>query len=188
MKKFTITFTLMALALAGMGIMGCEQKSEQAASRSPNANQPTAAALPANLFVQSLPDGARSVAEIKADADATGEVLVRGRIGGRVEPFVDGAAVFLLADASMKSCDELHGDSCLTPWDYCCEPRESLVAKTATVQVVGADGKPLRRSLKGQHGLAPLASITVAGEIAQRDGSGILVINAHRIHVKPGKP
>ena len=99
-------------------------------------------------------------------------------------PFVNGAAVFLLADASMKSCDELHGDGCRTPWDYCCEPRESLAAKIATIQIIDADGRPLRMSLTGRHGLAPLAEITVLGEIAQRSDSGTLVINARKIHVK----
>lgn len=174
-----------ALACLGMVFAGCEQK--DAATKTP-ADAPAkaaVAALPPDLFVLTPPEGARGVGAVKADADATGDVVIHGRLGGRKEPFVDGFAVFLLADVSMSPCGaESDNPCCATPWDYCCEPRESLAAKTATIQVVGANGKPLRTSLEGQHGLKPLKEVTVAGKVAQRDDAGTLVINANRIHVK----
>lgn len=174
-----LLYHLVALGFAA----GCEQKPPpRAPAAPPAASQPTAA-LPADLFVTQAPAGARRIADIKADPNAAGEVVVHGRIGGRKAPFITGTAVFLLADASLKPCNMLHGDSCPTPWDYCCEPRDLLTADTATIQIVGADGKPLRTELAGQHGLAPLAEVTIAGEIAQRDASGSLVITARRIHV-----
>ncbi len=160
---------------------GCERTAAP-----PGASAGGAAAgttLPAELFVSQAPAGARSVAEVRADPSLTGEVVVQGRVGGRQEPFVDGAAVFLLADAGMKSCRELHGDSCKTPWDYCCEPPEALAARIATIQVVGSDGKPLRADLKGK--IQPLALLTLSGTVARRD-AGTLVINATRIHVAGG--
>jgi hypothetical protein len=123
------------------------------------------------------------VAELKADNTETGEVILHGRIGGRAEPFVKGAAVFLLADTSMKACNELHGDACKTPWDYCCEPRESLASKILTIQIVGPDGRPLRLGLRGMHGLEPLTRLTIAGEIADRADGGVLIVNARKIHV-----
>ncbi len=181
-----------AVALTGMialvlFVLGCEQKptAETAAGAGANAPSKTkTASLPADLFTEEAPEEARPVGEIKADADADGDVVIHGRIGGTRDPFVDGAAVFLLADTSMKPCNELHGDSCPTPWDYCCEPRESLAAKVATIQVVDEAGKPLRVDLDGKHGLLPLTEITVAGEIASREG-GNLVVNAKRIYVNP---
>jgi len=160
---------------------GCEQKPQPTVPAADSSA--SAAALPAGLFVDAPPAGARNVAEVKADAEASGEVVIQGRIGGRPEPFVNGAALFLLADSAVKTCDELHGDGCPTPWDYCCEPRESLAAGTATVQVLGADGRPLRVGLNGQHGLSPKATVTLVGDVAPRVDTSTLVINARRIHV-----
>ncbi len=142
------------------------------------------AGLPSDMFLAEAPDAARGVGEVKADADASGPIVVHGRIGGRVEPFVDGAAVFLLTDAEIKTCDELHGDTCPTPWDYCCEPRDSLRANIATVQIVDDAGKPMKLSIKGQHGLKPKAHVTIVGEIDQHDAD-TLVINARQIYVAP---
>lgn len=170
-------------AVAGL-IVGCEQKTAAPQEQTAQPATAAAAALPAGLFVATAPDGARGVHELKADADAQQEVVVHGRIGGSRAPFVDGVAVFLLADSDMKSCAEEPGDQCPTPWDYCCEPRDSLTANTLTVQVVGADGKPLRLSLDGQHGLKPLQEITVVGDVALRDGQA-LVVNAKRIYIAP---
>jgi len=174
---------ILAGVVAGLAMAGCGPDEEQAKPGGTGAVRTPVAALPAGLFVDQAPPGSRGVAEIKADAGATGEIVVHGRIGGRVRPFVDGAAVFLLADTGMKTCADLHGDACKTPWDYCCEPRDSLAARTATVQIVDAEGQPLRIDLDGRHGMSPLAEVTVAGEVAHRDG-GSLVINARKIHVK----
>jgi len=185
MNRCIDAVVLVAVAAGWMAI-GCGRDPNAVEQRSATSARTRVAALPAGLFVDEAPSGGRSVADLKADKRATGEVVIHGRIGGRKQPFVDGAAVFLLADAGMKSCAELHGDACRTPWDYCCEPRESLAAKTATIQIVGADGKPLRADLAGQQGMSPLAELTIAGEVAQRDG-GTLVINARTIHVKRGE-
>jgi len=166
------------LALA----IGCDRGDDaapQSAGDRPSANAP---AIPATVFVETPPAGARGVGEIKADESLSGEVVVRGRIAGREEPFVKGAAMFLITDTSIKPCNELHGDLCPTPWDHCCESPDSLAANTATVQIVDDHGKPLRVSVEGQRGLKPLATLTIAGEIADRAG-GSLVINARKIHV-----
>lgn len=180
--KFSTYFSLALLTILVSG--GCKKDAEKEA-REPTAKPSATATLPEGLFLDEEPDGARGVGEVKADEDATGEVVVFGRVGGRKDPFVDGSAMFLLADAEMKSCDELHGDACKTPWDYCCEPRDSLLAKTATVQVVGEDGKPLRVNLSGHHGLEPLKHVVIAGKVSQRGEGGSLVINAAGIYVKP---
>ena len=183
MKNVLHIVTVGLLSCAVVGLIGCERQATKASERSAGAAPLPAAALPSDIFVDEAPAEARSVADVKADTSATGDVVIHGRIGGRAKPFVDGAAVFLLADASMKTCTERHGDSCRTPWDYCCEPRESLAAKTATVQILGPDGKPLRVGLEGTHPLETLARLTIAGEIASRADGGTLVINARKIHV-----
>lgn len=167
------------VAFAALALAGCKpSESDKPRDESTAAT----AELPQALFVASAPAGAKEVIQLKSDAPASGEVVIHGRIGGRGTPFVNGAAVFVLIDSSLKPCNELPADSCSRPWDYCCETPETLKTSTATIQVVDEAGKPIRLDLKGQHGLEPLAELTVAGEIARHD-DGTLVINAKQIHV-----
>ncbi len=182
--------TIRQAILVGLGTLsltatGCDKPNDGGNTARTAVNQDEAVALPAGLFLNKAPTGASDIAAVKTDVKAQGNIVVSGRIGGRAKPFVDGAAVFLLADLGMKPCNELHGDRCKTPWDYCCEPRDSLTAKTATIQVIGSDGKPLRLGLEGRHGLHPLAKLTIAGEIVPRDDVGTLVIIARGIHAAP---
>lgn len=171
---------LMALSVA---ITGCEKRSSPSNSpaQDQSTNNPTA--LPGDLFVTQPIAGARGVADIKNDAAATGEIVITGRIGGRVTPFVAGAAMFILTDSALKSCDQIHGDTCKSPWDYCCETSESLLANTATIRVTGEDGKPLSIELRDQHGLAPLATVTIAGTVTTHEDNQ-LVIDAKKIFVQ----
>ncbi len=162
---------------------GCESKSDNSGDTSADHVDATTSDVFAGIFVAQPPANAVAVAALKESGQKKGDVVVRGRIGGRGRPFVDGAAVFVLTDSSLKSCDQLHGDRCSTPWDYCCETPESLAANTATIQIVGDNGKPLRTSVKGKHGMESLKEIVIKGEIAQRDDEGVLVINAHQIAI-----
>lgn len=170
--------------MIGLGLLawagGCERTASSTGSAGGAA---TADSLPPGLFREQEPAGARGVAAVTKEAKASGEVVVRGRIGGRVEPFVEGRAMFMVADVSLPTCKELHGDSCPTPWDYCCEAKDALLASTATVQVVGPEGRPLKIGLRGQHGLEPLAEVVVVGRVATPEGGGALVINAREIYV-----
>lgn len=183
-KHMTPVIALGMIAMAVVAVAGCEREENAGETAVKPTAQKAAAELPDALFVELAPDGARSIAEVKADTEASGRVVVKGRIGGRKNLFVDGAAIFLLADTSMKSCKDRDKDKCATPWDYCCEPPDSLNAKVATVQIVGDDGRPLRVDIQGRDGLEPLATIVVSGEIVRQSGSGALVINAEHIHVE----
>ncbi len=181
--------SLVCVGAAFLFALGCDQKPAEP-PRTPSATPPSPAnsvaadsALPDTLFVTVAPAEPRELGDVKADASAEGAVVLRGRIGGRVEPFVKDRAIFMLADCRMPTCRDRHGDGCPTPWDYCCEPKDELLARTASVQVVGPDGQPLKVGLQGQHGLEPMAEIVVSGRIASRDG-GTLLINADRIFVK----
>lgn len=188
MKHRSFRFVVQSAMGIAMPVMvvasGCEREESPSDSAPKAAANQSSAALPDQLFVSQPLEGARSIADVKADMSATGNVVVKGRIGGRGNLFVKGAAVFLLADTSMKSCKERHEEKCPTPWDYCCEDPASLSAKIATVQIVGDDGRPLRVDAQGRRGLDPLATIVVAGEISPRDDTGTLVINAKRIYVE----
>jgi hypothetical protein len=92
--------------------------------------------------------------------------------------------VFTIVDPALKSCSDLEGDGCKTPWDYCCEPPENLKAHTATVEVVGADGKPLQFNVKGASGLEPLATIAVTGKVIEKNDQGVFLVRADKISVQ----
>ncbi|MCC6359652.1 MAG: hypothetical protein IT450_12980 [Phycisphaerales bacterium] len=178
----SISLILAAFGVGALILSGCDKPAAEKPAGGASA-QP-AAAIPATLFLTEAPAESKDVSDIKKTGESGQEVVVAGRIGGSEDPFVDGRAVFTLADSKMKACDEMDmADACKKPWDYCCEPRESLIANTCTIQVVGTDGRPLKATLNGAGKLAPGARIIVKGKIAQKQEQ-TLVINADAIFVK----
>ena len=137
----------------------------------------TESASAAPLLLKAKPQGAKSLAAVKESASVGDEVAFEARIGGRSEPFVENRAVMVVIDPSLPSCAD-NGGACPIPWDYCCEAPATLVANTATVQWVDDEGRPRDGSLKGRGGLEELAWITVVGEVAMKDDSGVFVVNA----------
>jgi hypothetical protein len=159
-----------------MGIAGCD--------RQPAAPQAVpSAAIPAGLLLSEAPAGAKDVAAVVKEAKNGDEVVVRGRIGGRAEPFVGDRAVVQIIDPAIKACSENPGDGCTTPWDVCCEPTDRLLAGSLLVQVLDADGRPLKAGLKGVGGLQPLSTIIVKGKAARPEGSKAVTVNATSLHV-----
>lgn len=172
------------VAAAALALAACEKPSGPSAQGRGGAG--AAAVIPAAVFLSAAPGSALDVQAAKGAAKAGDAVVIRGRIGGGDAPFVDGRAMLTIVDPAIKSCDQMGDeDHCPTPWDYCCEPRDHLVAASATVQIVGADGRPLKASLKGQHGLEPLAEVIVVGTVAVRDEAGTFVVNATGVWVQP---
>jgi hypothetical protein len=169
-------------------LSGCERAADNrppttgGTTAAPAAAVPIAAGIPDHVWLATAPAGAKTVAEVKKTAAEGADVVVFGRIGGGKAPFVEGRALFMLADRSLASCVEKHGPGCTTPWDYCCEPKEQVRAGTTTIQVVGADGKPLKTGLEGVHGLKPLTEVVIAGKVATAGEN--VVINATGIYVK----
>lgn len=162
---------------------GCEKQAPAPAGADAAAAPP--AKLPEGFFLAAAPADAVELAAAKQAAKAGDAVVVHGRIGGGKDPFVESRAMFTLADMSMKTCSERHGDGCTTPWDYCCEPGENVIANTATVQVVDADGRPLKLGLNGVGGLKPASELIVRGKVSQKPDEKTLVIDAVAVYVKP---
>lgn len=179
---------VLSLSLAGLvlvALAGCEQKPPAPAAPSGgNAAQQPAAQLPRTLFVAEPIADAKDVLAVKKSAEAGKEVVIHGRVGGREDPFVSGRAIFMVADMSLPPCNARSADMCKTPWDYCCEPKDALTAATATVQIVGPDGKPLKVDLSQAPELKPLTEVTIKGKVSQKEGEQILVIDAQSIYVK----
>lgn len=174
-----------AMAMLALTLLigaGCS-RGDQAAATKPTLQNP--AALPEGMLLASAPEDAVELAQAKHGAQQGDQVTVRGRIGGRRDPFVAGRAIFQLVDSSLPTCADKHGDGCPTPWDYCCESKEDITAKSATVQLTGEDGKPLAMSINGVSGIKPMATVVVRGTVAERPNETVMVINAEGLHVEP---
>ncbi len=167
--------------------VGCEKSPSNASQSSttgaPKSGDAAAPALPATLFLATAPSEVQEVKAAKAALKQGDAVTVRGRIGGSVDPFVSGRAVFTIVDKSMPACSDNPDDGCETPWDYCCETRADIVAHAATVQVVDAAGQPLKIDVKDASGLKPLTEVIIVGTVAHRDDAGNFVINASGVFV-----
>ena len=146
----------------------------------------SAAELPADLVISQAPADPLSVVDARAKAKPGETITVRGYVGGRAKPFVDGRAMFVLADpAKAQPCDANPGDSCTTPWDACCASREDIKAGTATVQVVGADGKVIAAALEGVGGIKPGSRVIVSGTVAKASTDQVLIIDAAKLYLEP---
>lgn len=75
--------------------------------------------LPASLALATKPDGATSVYDTKQSAKVGDQVVVRARVGGSADPFVDGRAMMHIADMdNILDCGQKKDDTCKTPADY----------------------------------------------------------------------
>jgi len=170
---------IMGGALLGATLLtGCSQNDDPDRTPSAPSDPKAAATLPADLVVEQLDGETVGPAQARKTAKPGDDVLLTGHIAGRKDPFVDGRAMFVLSDVSLPLCD----DGCTAPWDLCCETPTDIAAGTATVQVVGTDGRPLPVTLRDHAGLTPGCRITVAGEVQQSDES-VFVVNAKSIAI-----
>ncbi|MEA2708846.1 MAG: hypothetical protein QOF78_1447 [Phycisphaerales bacterium] len=181
MKTF-VAFAVLSVATL-LVVVGCDNEAESTRSAAPAATPVAAASLPAGMVVTAAPAGAQDLDAVKKSAKDGDAVVVNAWIGGADEPMAKNRAMMTVADVSLPSCDKTPMDTCKTPWDSCCEAIETRTAKTATVQVVDAAGKPLAGTLENVAGLKPLSKVTVAGIARRPAGSETLVIEAKQIHV-----
>ena len=137
------------------------------------------AELPDNLFVDAAPSNAVEVLAARATPLPGTDITVRGVIGGRTKPFVDGRAVFTLIDRSLV-CDT----ACGTGWSGCGNPPEVLRAGLAVVQVSDGNGKPIAVPLAGAGKLSPGSTVVVKGSIAQGSTTSVLIVSATAIHLE----
>jgi hypothetical protein len=145
-------------------------------------NEPVAK-LPAGLIATTQPADAKGVVAAKTAAKAGDAIVITGTIGGSEQPLADNRAIMTILDASIPTCDKMSEMSCKTPWDACCSTADERMARSATVQVIGTDGKPLKASLKGVGGIAPLKKVVVTG--TAKPSGDVLIVDAKQIYVVP---
>ena len=138
-----------------------------------------------SVVAKTAPEGAVGVVDARAKAKPGEAITIRGKVGGKTNPISDAAAILVLADEkAITSCDDIPGDECETPWDYCCEESSKIAASTTTIQVSDGDGKIVRSTLRGLSGLKELSHLVIAGTVDPSSTSEALIVNAERIHVE----
>lgn len=137
------------------------------------------------FILSAAPEGALDVTAAREAVKDKDEVVIRGRIGGSLDPWVQGTAAFTIVDPALRACSDETPDgetcSCKTPWDYCCETPQ-LPNAMALVKFVDADGKVIKHSARENFGVVELDTVIIKG-IAKRV-EGNLTILATGMFVK----
>jgi len=172
------------IILAAICMLASCKKEEAVTTTAPASPAPSAEL---SKVLANAPAGqAQSIHTVRTTAKPGDEITISGKIMGADSPFVAGRAAFILGDPELLTpCNEMPGDTCETPWDVCCETSDEKKQGTATIQVVGSDGRVLKENLEGTGGLAKLATVTVTGKVAEGSTADALVVNATAI--KTGK-
>ncbi|MFK8113648.1 MAG: hypothetical protein AB8B91_15710 [Rubripirellula sp.] len=169
-----------ALTLMGL-IGGCSQ--EPAAQTAAEQTGTAISSIDGSKFLLTAePEAAKDVIQVRLDANDGDEVVIVGRIGGSVNPWIEGRAAFSIVDESLKACSDIPGDHCAQPWDYCCETSK-LPDGTALIKVVDEDGKLVKADSQGLLNVKELSTVIVKGK-AQRDDAGNLTVLASGVFVK----
>jgi hypothetical protein len=132
------------------------------------------------------PSGAIEVAAARESAQDKEEVVIVGRIGGSLDPWVKGRAAFSIVDNAILACsdDKEEGEpcSCKTPWDYCCEV-DKLPNAMALVKFVDSSGVIVKHDAKANFGVKELDTVIIKGT-AERDDAGNLTVLASGMFVR----
>jgi hypothetical protein len=176
--KRTMLFAVAGLVSA-FAIIGCSQ-TDPAPRNAPDPRASREAR--AKYLLASEPAGAKGVLDVKKEAKDGEAVVVVGRIGGSVKPFT-GRAAFTIVDLQLKACTDIEGDTCQTPWDYCCEAPDELAKGTVLVKLVDSSGKTLPDDAKELLDIKELQTLVVKGE-ARRGKDNSLSVVATGIFIK----
>ncbi len=175
---------VITVLLLGLAMAGCDQGASSPPDIEQHPSKNTSAAIPTGIWLTEPPTGVTPIADLKQTATEGDEVVVHVVVGGRKKPIVDHRAVVAVVDAGVSNQCMLPGDSCDTPWDYCCESPEQLKPHLATIQIVDTENHPLAIDLPRVSEVKPLTVMIVKGKIGPRPDPDTLVINADRIFVE----
>ena len=139
--------------------------------------QPTVSATEFQLT--SEPAGALEVLDAKGQAKDGEAIIVVGRLGGGVKPWIDGRAAFLLVDTRiLPSCNE--NDDCE---DGCPDCAKEMTGASTMVKFLGEDGKVLPIDARDLLGLKEEQTVVIQG-LVSRDKTGNVSIIAKGIFIR----
>lgn len=173
-------FVLGIGVVALLNLVACSQQDS-----TPMASAP--ASTPVNVdgtkyILSEEPTNAADVIQVRKEAKDSDDVVIVGRIGGSENPWIDGRAAFSIVDGSIKACTDIPGDTCQTPWDYCCETPK-LPMGIALVKFVDDDGNLVKADARELLNVKELSTVVVKGK-AKRDEAGNLTVLASGIYVQ----
>ena len=172
------------LLLALLALVSCKEDSTAPSSSGTPPTAPDATTKLDDILLPTAPATPVSITEARKDPTPGREVTLSGDIIGRADVFVPNRAMLILGDPdAITSCNRLHGDTCATPWDVCCDDPDVVKASIATIQVLDANGAPRKSGLKGLGGMKELSQLVVQGTIAEGSGPDNLIVNASGIHI-----
>ena len=175
-SQFSVVVILTSLLLA----VGCTQ--ESSTTTTSTNTTPEASIDGSRFLLNEEPAEAATVIEAREDSEDGQDIVLVGRIGGSVNPWVEGRAAFSIVDPTLKACSDIPGDECKKPWDYCCETHK-LPASTAFVKFVGDDRRPLYADARELLNLKELQTVVVRGK-SKRDEAGNLTVLAEGLFVR----
>lgn len=103
---------MLIACIGGLIVAGCAEKPGPSDSSSTTVDG-------SKYLLESEPKEAAGVIKARETSKDKDEVVVIGRIGGRVDPWIKDRAAFTIVDPSLRSCDEVGADGCAKPWDFC---------------------------------------------------------------------
>jgi len=165
----------LAICLASMvimGLVGC--KKDEKSQAPPIDGTP--------YLLADRPQEVQQVKQFLAAAQDGDQVAVVGRIGGEVKPWVEGLAMFNIVDTSLVPCNEIPGDQCPNPWDYCCA--SDLAEGRTSVKVVDKQGEIVAEDARRLLSVTELQTVVIQGT-ARRDQNGNVTLEAHGVFVQP---
>ncbi|MEM6674532.1 MAG: hypothetical protein AAF726_16920 [Planctomycetota bacterium] len=137
----------------------------------PDSEKGASPTLPESFWATETAEGALDVLALREEDLAGRTVTVRGT----VKDFVEGLSAFVLVEDSFLSCDERPGDTCKTPWDYCCTDPEELARGTTFVEFREGD-EPGAWAVEGFHGIERLSEVFVSGTLAIDDADNLRLV------------
>ena len=178
MKNFIALISVFSIAL--LFFLGCSDSTKSGPAVS------LAAVDPAPFLLASEPDEVVGVIAARESAENEAPVVVVGRIGGGLNPWVESLAAFQIVDNSLIACSDEKAEgeacSCPTPWDYCCHT-DKLPNAMALVRFEDSQGKVVTEDARSLFGIKELQSVVVKG-VAKRDDAGNLTIVANGMFVR----
>lgn len=176
--KNILTIGLLAGSFA---LVSCSEKPAETTSQSVEAEANSLE----SVILTEAPADAVHVAELRKQAKVGDKVSFQAKVIGSATVMVDGRAIMIVGDPQvLTSCDLHPGDACTTPWDVCCDDFDDVKSSIVTVQVVDADGRPLKQGLRGVGGIKELSELVISGEVAEGSGADNMIVNATGIFVK----
>ena len=144
--------------------------------RSPAANNQ---AVDLKYHLADEPADAVEILDAKEQAKDGEAVVVVGRVGGGMKPWIDGRAAFLLVDTRiLPTCNE--GEKCD---ENCPSCAEAMLSASTMVKFLGTDGKVVPVDARDLLGVKEQQTVVVRG-VANRDKAGNVTIAGEKIYVR----